>query len=644
MKETGEWYFRRKARQDPFETDFSDAQEFIDFLHSREGIRWGAGAISRYVRPDQLGDAGVDLKSTFERIIDLFVPLMNAIWLPEGASTAADQANQAEITVDDDPQGDGIGPSLEKFMQTYGSIRQQPFKRDDGLWGLMTHLSDRLSELPVVQNRTNITVKWAVGQGNWARVPHISFLDQRETTTTQRGLYAVFLFREDLSGVYLTLNQGVTEFTKDHSHSEARKILRDRANRFGLLVPELAKSGFLIDSEIDLKTEGDLGLDYEASTIAYKLYSRGAVPLDAAISADLDQLLQCYDKLLSSKESARRSWIFQANPEYFDVDGAIAELDELSWLIRHAGSDTATPRPSPATLAASYTYRKSLYKRRPRLMSEILAEPQAPIVCQIIGSDRCAFGSLVVKHHAPVLAICRMLIEAGYDPERPLEAYRGETLCLKIRTIAEGAKLTIEEGPNGPRLVPFRKTAAAKRPARTRVALGCQACLLQIQHALKACRLQGAKLIIAKLDRLARNVAFISNLMESKVEFEAVDFPQANRLTIHIMAAIAEHEAKMISDRTRAALAAAKARGKRLGGFRGRAGTTADCAKARQAKSLAATARAADLAPVIDDIRTAGANSLRSIANQLNERGISAPRGGVWSGAQVRAAIPRMPT
>ena len=81
------------------------------------------------------------------------------------------------------------------------------------------------------------------------------------------------------------------------------------------------------------------------------------------------------------------------------------------------------------------------------------------------------------------------------------------------------------------------------------------------------------------------------------------------------MAAIAEHEAKMISDRTRAALAAAKARGKRLGGFRGRAGTAADCAKARRAKSLAAKSRAADLAPVIEDIRTAGANSLRSIVS-----------------------------
>ncbi len=71
---------------------------------------------------------------------------------------------------------------------------------------------------------------------------------------------------------------------------------------------------------------------------------------------------------------------------------------------------------------------------------------------------------------------------------------------------------------------------------------------------------------LAKLDQLARNVAFVSNLMESGVEFCAVDFPQANRLTVHILAAVAEHEAKAISERTKAALQAAKARGVTLGG------------------------------------------------------------------------------
>jgi DNA invertase Pin-like site-specific DNA recombinase len=165
----------------------------------------------------------------------------------------------------------------------------------------------------------------------------------------------------------------------------------------------------------------------------------------------------------------------------------------------------------------------------------------------------------------------------------------------------------------------------------------------KLAEALKLCRLHGAKLIIAKLDRLARNVAFVSSLMEASVEFEAVDFPQANRFTIHIMAAVAEHEARMISDRTRAALQSAKARGVKLGGFRGRAGTAADCAKARQAKSAAAAARVADLAPVIAEIRASGHTSLRAIASSLDFRGIAAPRGGKWSATQVRSALARLP-
>src|SRR6266851_986624 len=86
-----------------------------------------------------------------------------------------------------------------------------------------------------------------------------------------------------------------------------------------------------------------------------------------------------------------------------------------------------------------------------------------------------------------------------------------------------------------------------------------------IAEALRLCRLHRATLIIAKLDRLARNVHFISSLMESGVEFIAVDFPQANRLTVHILAAVAEHERELISQRTKAALAAAKARGVKLG-------------------------------------------------------------------------------
>lgn len=91
----------------------------------------------------------------------------------------------------------------------------------------------------------------------------------------------------------------------------------------------------------------------------------------------------------------------------------------------------------------------------------------------------------------------------------------------------------------------------------------------QIAEAVRLCRLHKASLVIAKLDRLARNVHFISSLMESGVDFVACDFPEANRLTVPILAAVAEHEATMISNRTKAALRVAKVRGVTLGGLRG---------------------------------------------------------------------------
>jgi len=165
----------------------------------------------------------------------------------------------------------------------------------------------------------------------------------------------------------------------------------------------------------------------------------------------------------------------------------------------------------------------------------------------------------------------------------------------------------------------------------------------KLKEALRLCRLHGATLIIAKLDRLARNVAFISNLMEAGIEFTAVDFPQANRLTVHILAAVAEHEAVMISARTKAALAAARARGKKLGGDRGNLPSVAKEGSALgvQAIKVKADNRAADVAEVIADLKASGAASLRQIAAGLNDRGIPTARGGKWSAVQVQRVMER---
>jgi len=162
-------------------------------------------------------------------------------------------------------------------------------------------------------------------------------------------------------------------------------------------------------------------------------------------------------------------------------------------------------------------------------------------------------------------------------------------------------------------------------------------------EALRLCRIYNATLLVAKLDRLARNVAFVSTLMESGVKFVAVDLPQANELTVHIMAAMAEYEAKAISARTKAALEAAKARGTRLGGLRWDLASVSKQGRklALKVRKERAANRASDLMPVIEAIKAEGATSLRQIASVLNERGIITARGGEWSAVQVQRVIDR---
>ena len=157
----------------------------------------------------------------------------------------------------------------------------------------------------------------------------------------------------------------------------------------------------------------------------------------------------------------------------------------------------------------------------------------------------------------------------------------------------------------------------------------------QIAAALADCRLRRACLVIAKLDRLARNVAFISNLMESAVDFVACDNPHATRLTIHILAAVAEHEREMISQRTIAALAAAKARGVKLGNPHL---TPGDTRRARGARTAIADGHAADVMPYIAAARKAGCASLGELALALTARGIPTPAGkrDWWRGQVAR--------
>ena len=163
----------------------------------------------------------------------------------------------------------------------------------------------------------------------------------------------------------------------------------------------------------------------------------------------------------------------------------------------------------------------------------------------------------------------------------------------------------------------------------------------KLAEAIKACRVYGAKLVIAKLDRLSRDAHFLLGLEKAGVDFVAADMPNANRLTVGIMAMVAEEERRMISKRTKDALAAAKRRGVKLGGDRGGAGSKEGRAKAVEAVQRAAADRAADLAPVIKELQAAGKTSLRAIAEGLNDQGILTARGGQWSATQVQRVLDR---
>jgi DNA invertase Pin-like site-specific DNA recombinase len=160
----------------------------------------------------------------------------------------------------------------------------------------------------------------------------------------------------------------------------------------------------------------------------------------------------------------------------------------------------------------------------------------------------------------------------------------------------------------------------------------------QLAQALALCRKTGARLLIAKLDRLARNVHFISGLMESKVKFVACDMPEANELTTHLMAAFAQYEAQRISERTKDALAAAKARGVVLG-----ATGPANLRPNIEARQQAAQSFAAGLSRTLNGFRADGLTQ-RQMVDELNRLGISTARGGQWTLMQLQRVLARLTT
>jgi DNA invertase Pin-like site-specific DNA recombinase len=195
----------------------------------------------------------------------------------------------------------------------------------------------------------------------------------------------------------------------------------------------------------------------------------------------------------------------------------------------------------------------------------------------------------------------------------------------------EGQKSAVESflsQHNGAELASFTEVESGKNDERP-----------QLQAALLRCRQTRSTLLVAKLDRLSRNVAFLMNLRDSDVKFQALDIAEANTINLGILATLAQHERELISQRTKAALAARRARGLSLGTPRNMSSYAARASALGQAvNSARARARAKEIAPAIEQARAEGHTSLSRIAAYLNQQSITTPRGKNWTATAVANA------
>jgi len=208
---------------------------------------------------------------------------------------------------------------------------------------------------------------------------------------------------------------------------------------------------------------------------------------------------------------------------------------------------------------------------------------------------------------------------------------------FRVSTARQGASGLGIEAQQAAVAAYVAQTGGQVLAAFTEVESGKNNARAQLAMAMERCRLTGAVLLIAKLDRLSRDAHFLLGLDKAGVEFVAADMPNANRLTVGIMALVAQQEREAISARTKAALAAAKARGTKLGGYR--AGARKVCpAEGLQARQDTARTFKASLRPLMTELASEGL-SLRQIAARLSEQGIRTARNGQWTAAAVSRVL-----
>jgi len=199
----------------------------------------------------------------------------------------------------DDPNVIDLRRHIVSLMGAYLAARTEPLK-GHGLHGTLRAIRLGVERLPAVASRPNLKVRVSIGMGNWAAVPWVALLDMTETTTTRKGVYVILLFRADMSGFYVTLNQGITQPTGLLGRSAARLALRQRAAIIRGRFPELQPLGFDVASPLDLRTAREFAKELDDSTVAHQLFPLEEVERGTGFVDATANLLAIYDRYLRS--------------------------------------------------------------------------------------------------------------------------------------------------------------------------------------------------------------------------------------------------------------------------------------------------------------------------------------------------------
>jgi len=291
-----------------------------------------------------------DTIKSFSTINESFPEISYNAWLQSQNSESENSKSQEKQEI-----RDRFLSILESYTEI---ISTTPYARNDDLWSLFNGIQGELIKSIKVRENNNLSIEWSVGKGNWTKTPWISILDKSKTESTQEGTYIVFLFPEDMSGVYLCLGQGITRLIDDYGTEKSKEILNTKSDEIWEEFPALSKLGFFHEPRIDLRSQTWRAKNYEYGVIAYKFYKRENIPFDTQIVKDIEILLDVYKKIgFDNNDIEPHSYSIQ------DMigSGVFLSEEELKFILEDIFEKRAVIIQGPPGVGKTYIARKLVY-------------------------------------------------------------------------------------------------------------------------------------------------------------------------------------------------------------------------------------------------------------------------------------------